>query len=142
MRNMRRIGLKLVAGFFIVATGLVIWTVHSALEGVRNAYAVWWVADMVVEHLEANDGEWPQNWDDLRDDYQTCVNRSGQPWSFEELRSRVVVDWYAKPSELAALANRGSDPPFRVIWLTDGSNNYWEHNEPNKIIADYLKPGG
>jgi hypothetical protein len=100
------------------------------------------LADMVVEHLKASGGDWPQNWDELRDDYQICVQRSGQPWSFEELQRRVVVDWQANPIELAALADREIVPPFRVIWLSDGSNSHWEQNEPNQIIADYLKSAG
>jgi hypothetical protein len=140
--SVRRIGLKIIVGILVVAIGVGAWTIHCSMESVRNAYAVWWVADMVVEHLKANGGAWPQSWDDLRDDYHTCVKRSGQPWSFEELRSRVVIDWRAEPSELAALANQGSDARFRVIWLKDGSNSHWEHAEPNRIIADYLKSAG
>jgi hypothetical protein len=130
---------------FIITTviaailGIAVWPFVRAMNGVRNAYAVWWAADMVVEHLKANDGAWPQDWDDLQDDYQTCVKRSGQPWSFDELQSRVVVDWHADPKQLASLANSNTVPPFRVIWLADGTDNYWESNEPNQIIADYLK---
>ena len=134
---MHRIGLTTDAGVLVVALGVGGWAIHRSMDGVRDAYAVWWVANMVVEHLKANGDAWPKNWEDLRDDYQTCVKRSGQPWSFEELRSRVAVDWQADPSELAVLANGRSIPPFRVIWLTDGTINYWEHAEPNQIIADY-----
>ncbi|MEX2308221.1 MAG: hypothetical protein WD738_11540 [Pirellulales bacterium] len=139
---MRRVGLKIVACILVVALGVGGWAIHRSMEGVRNAYAVWWVADMVVEHLKANNGAWPRNWDELRDDYQTCVERSGQPWSFEELQNRVAIDWRADPSQLAALANRDFTPPFCVIWLSDGTNSHWEHAEPNQIIADYLKSPG
>lgn len=34
----------------------------------RNCYAQWWVADMIVLHLEANEMNWPHSWIDLRDD--------------------------------------------------------------------------
>ena len=108
-------------------------------EIIRNSYAVWWVADMVIEHQLANEGAWPRNWDDLRDDYQTCVKRSGQPWTFEELRSRVIVDWNADPSALAKSAKTTDHPEFRVIWLRDGTNAHWESHEPNHIIYDYLR---
>ncbi len=73
---------------------------NRVAQSISGSYAVWWVADMVVEHLDANDGEWPKNWNALRDDYQTCVKRSGRPWEFEQLRTRVAVDWDANPKKL------------------------------------------
>jgi hypothetical protein len=122
----------------VVALGAGAWTVYLALESVHNAYAVWWVADMVVEHMKANDGAWPNDWDDLRDDYETCTARSGRPWSFEDLSTRVTVDWHAQPSRLAEQARRDSVSPFRVIWLANGSESHWEGMEPNQIIVRYL----
>lgn len=105
----------------------------------RNAYAVWWVADMVVEHLRANEQEWPRSWEDLQDDYETCVSRSGQPWTFEQLRSRVTVDFNADVEKLRASAKEDSEPDFRVIWLSDGRDDHLGRREPNTIIFDYLR---
>jgi len=107
-------------------------------SGIRGSYAVWWVADMCIEHMKANDGDWPQSWDDLRDDYQTCVARSGQPWTFDELSSRVEVDWDASPIELLPMAG-DSAVDLRVIWLRNGSDVHWSGREPNTMILDYLK---
>ncbi len=94
---------------------------------------------MVVEHLDANDGEWPKNWNALRDDYQTCVKRSGRPWEFEQLRTRVAVDWDANPKKLINDSDASDIAAFRVIWLRDGTNSYWEGYEPNQIILRYLR---
>jgi hypothetical protein len=105
-------------------------------EGIRNSYAVWWVADMVIEHLKANDNAWPKGWDDLRKPYETCVLRSGRPWSFDELRDRVDVDWGAD-----AKSRLTTDQTTRVIWLRDGTNAYWENHEPNRLIREYLTRG-
>ncbi|HEX2476243.1 MAG TPA: hypothetical protein VHK01_15940 [Lacipirellulaceae bacterium] len=139
---MRKVYRNVAVLVVVAVLGTGAWCLYRTLDGIRDAYAVWWVADMVVEHMIANQGAWPRDWDELRDDYQTCVARSGQPWSFEELRSRVIVDWSVDPKRLAAIASRGTRPPFRVIWLANGRENYWERREPNQIIAEHLKSSG
>ena len=108
-------------------------------ETTRDAYAVYWVAEMVIGHLDANNGKWPTGWDELHDDYQRCFNSvGGIPWRFEELSTRVGIDWAVNPSELKALANGNGKSQVRVIWLTDGRQAYWEGQEPNRMILDYL----
>ena len=104
---------------------------------IRNMYAQWWVADMVTLHLEANGESWPNSWDELRDDYETCIKTSGRPWSFEELSQRVVVNWNVDTTKLKKDVADGSD--FRVIWLRDGTTSCWKSREPNQIIRDYLR---
>ncbi len=95
---------------------------------------------MVVEHMEANSDRWPKGWDELRADYDACVKKTrSQPWSFEELKSRVCVDWAANPSELSKSVVGNKKPQFRVIWLRDGSKACWRAYEPNEIVADYLR---
>ncbi|HAU37543.1 MAG TPA: hypothetical protein DCX07_07465 [Phycisphaerales bacterium] len=129
----------LLAAVLCAGTFFVIAIRHCLKITVPNAYAVWWVADMVIEHMEANDGAWPSGWNDLRDDYEWCTKKAGRSWTFEELRSRVEVDWSADPSRLLKTAPQFQDKPFRVIWLRDGSNAYWAAHEPNTMILEYLK---
>lgn len=128
--------------FILVAVAAVVSFAVSTMIGVNNtirgSYAVWWVASMCIEHMEANNGEWPRKWDDLRDDYQTCVARSGEPWTFDELSSRTEVDWDANPIELLSIAD-DSDVALRVIWLRSGSDSHWSGREPNTMVLDYLK---
>lgn len=116
--------------------GLAIYANHIQ-QVQRNAYTAWWVGDMVVNHLRTNDDRWPRNWDELKDDYQDCVKRSGQPWTFDELKRRVLIDWDADPNQLLTRQANGI-PQFRAIWLTDGSGSHWESHEPNQIVLDYL----
>jgi len=104
---------------------------------VRNAYAVWWVADMVIHHLESTDDRWPTGWDDLRDDYEALTRESGRPWTFEELSRRVEVDWAAEPLQLARRARELQ--PFRVVRLADGSDHHYRDHEPNRMPADYFR---
>lgn len=106
---------------------------------IRNCYAQWWVADMVMEHLDANEQRWPRSWSDLRDDYYVCTKRSGTPWTFEELSERVTVDWEIETDSLRRLALGSDQPTFRVIWPTDGSSAHGERREPNAMIAEYLR---
>ncbi|MCH2202852.1 MAG: hypothetical protein MK102_12845 [Fuerstiella sp.] len=54
------------------------YSLHRLNEQIRNAYVVGWVAEMVVEHLKANNNQLPKNWDDLRDDYRTRIERVRQ----------------------------------------------------------------
>ena len=106
---------------------------------IRNCYAQWWVADMVTLHLNENEQHWPRSSEDLQDDYEVCVKRSGKPWTFEELSTRVTVDWSIETDSLRTLPSNNDRPPFRVIWPTDGSSAHWESREPNAMIAEYLK---
>lgn len=130
-----RIGCIVIVVLLLVAA----YYLHRTKEVIHNSYAVWWVADMVVEHMKANDNQWPKQWDDLRDDYQTSINRSGQPWSFDELSSRTQIDWQAVPADLLAQSKGHKTAQFRVITLTDGTDSHWESSEPNQIILDYLR---
>ena len=63
---------------------------------VPNAYAVWWTADLVIEHMERNQGAWPRNWDELRltsqQAYQgtTSTNREGT--RIAEFRPRASIE--------------------------------------------------
>lgn len=115
------------------------YILHRTNETVRNSYAVLWVANMVVEHMKGNDNQWPSDWDELRDDYKTCTDRSGTPWAFEDLSSRTQIDWEAVPADLLAQSDGQATPRFRVITLTDGTDSHWESSEPNQIILDYLR---
>lgn len=116
-----------------------LFVAYSVNERIRGSYAVSWVASMVIEHLKANDGRWPRNWDELRDDYQSCVRRSGEPWTFAELSNRVAVDWDADPQQLLSQSSTTETAGFTVIRLVDGADSHWQSREPNDMILHYLR---
>lgn len=132
--------LVVVVFFSLVGSG--IWLAFESIQTmsavVGNSNAVCWVADMVIIHLEDNDGTWPRNWDALREPYDKCVEQFGQPWDFEELRVGVEMNWDADPSVLANASPVEGEPPFRAIWLRDGTGVLREREEPNQMILDYL----
>lgn len=139
MKLWKKIVLVLVL-LLVGVVGYVAYTVHRTVtKHIPNSYAVEWVAGMVIGHMEANDGVWPDGWDALRDDYAAAVEGSGKPWTFDELRTRVAVDWDADPERLLATASEDNDIPFKVIWLTDGSSAHWAGWEPNRMILDFLQ---
>ena len=133
----------------IVLLASISFAVHGMLalrrvtqETIPDAYAAEWVGGMVVHHMAANGGAWPTGWEDLRDDYEASVAEVGRPWTFEELRNRVQVDWSADPRRLAEAVPPAKGPPFRVIWLRSGSNAHWRGFEPNQTVYDYLHQRG
>ena len=103
-----------------------------------DAYAQWWVATLVVEHMERNGGLWPRRWEDLRVPFEVCAGRTGTVWDFGELRGRVAIDFGADPAELFKASGADGKPPFRVIWLRHDKNRYWVGQEPNSMILQYL----
>jgi len=94
---------------------------------------------MVVKYMERNEGRWPNDWDDLKEPYELGVAQVGRPWTFDELRSRVDVDFSADPNELAKARLHNGRVPFRVISLRSGYYHYWEGSEPNVRIWEYLQ---
>ncbi len=125
-----------VIGVLILGAG---YFLHRTNHLIQNAYAAWWVGDLVVEHLKNNDNHWPRNWDDLRDEYEAGVMRSGQPFSFDELSSRIKIDWDANPAEFLARSAGHEDAQFRVIFLADGTECHVDSHEPNQVVLEYLR---
>lgn len=123
----------------IVLVCVVGYLAQRSLKPVYDSYALWWVADMVVEHMDTNNGVWPNGWDALRDDHQAFVDRNSGPWSFDFLRERVEVDWDADPQQLLIDSEDSQVAEFRVIRLRDGTDAHWESHEPNQIVLDYLR---
>jgi hypothetical protein len=123
----------------LVFVGYLRYSIYRIPKSIREAYALGWVSGMVVEYMERNDGRWPREWDDLKGPYETGVAAVGRPWSFDDLRSRVDVDFSANPKELAKARFRNGSVPFRVISLRSGYYHYWEGSEPNVRVWEYLQ---
>jgi hypothetical protein len=147
---------RLIIGVVIVIGAFAIWAsvvfVQAVLDVPRQAYAVWWTADLVIAYMERHDGAWPRNWEDLRAlaEGATEVTESSEPnghvivefrpkASVEELQGHVIVDWDANPDELIRAPRKEGSPPFRVIYLRNGKSTHYEGREPNQMILDYLE---
>lgn len=110
-----------------------------AITAKHDAYAVEWVSGMVIEYMETHDGAWPRGWEDLRTPFETLAKGSSGPWTLENLRARVDVDWEADPAQLTTASDTGAEPPFKVIWLRSGRQTHFRDREPNRMILDYLR---
>lgn len=108
---------------------------YRIMETVNNAYAMWWAGDLVVAYLEANDGAWPRSWDDLRGVYEKFERR---PFSFEELRGRVDIDWTVDPKEILDEEKSGSVLKRDLVRTKSGEQTHWERADPDEIIRHYL----
>ena len=123
----------------VLLVGGIVHVVRRIREMPQNAYAQEWVGGIVVDYLRQNDDRWPRSWEDLRPIYEQHVEEVGnRPWTFEELQSRVVVQWDVDVTQLRKASSVDAGPPFSVIRLRDGTNTHWSGFEPNEMVRQYL----
>lgn len=152
MTRRKRHIIFIVVVVLLAGAGLIVWVGHQVLQVPRDAYAVWWTADLVIEHMERHGGSWPRSWDELRTTSDqaykgiTSTNRDGTMLAefrprdaIDELRQRVDIDWQADPTTLAKTEFKQTGPPFRVIWLRNGKPTHYSGKEPNNMVLEYLK---
>ena len=90
---------------FFAAFAFLLDTTKKIKHG-KNANTIGWVAEMIGNHLDANNGEWPSSWGDLDDDYLEVVCEFGQPWQYEELKNCVEIDWATTPLQIRESKNQ------------------------------------
>jgi hypothetical protein len=142
-----------IAGLLLAGGGFFTYAVYQTTHViVPNAYAVWWTADLVIEHMEKHHGAWPRSWDELRATSEqaykgtvstnldgTMIAEFRPRASIEELQQRVEIDWTADPNQLVKADFKTSGAPFRVIWLRNGKSTHYSGKEPNEMILEFLK---
>lgn len=123
----------------VVLVVLVLSVVYrSVTRAVENAYAVWNVADLIVDHMRANDDQWPRGWSDLADACRARHPTDDVDRMMDHYHERVEVDFSADPRALKAAP---FDPatqqrPFDVVRHRHPPHSYY--SEPNVIIWSYL----
>lgn len=122
----------------IVAGVVFVATLARQFEGaIKSSYHQEWVVLMCIEHMKANNNEWPKCWDDLRDDYQDlAATYPSLGWTFEELMSDVEVDWDISQEQFLAIDH---DSEFNLIWRSGHSEGRGANCSPHPIVMDYLK---
>ena len=152
MTRRKRNIIVVVIAVLLAGAGFIVWFGYQVMQVPRNAYAVWWTADLVIEHMEKHGGSWPRSWDELRVTSEQAykgtasTNRDGT-WiaefrprdSIDELERRVEIEWKADTKKLAETDFKGKGPPFRVIWLRNGKTTHYSGKEPNDMVLEYLK---
>jgi hypothetical protein len=134
---------KIVVAVLIVAaigvsTAAVLFFRHMG-QVVDDCYMQEHVAYMLIEHMERNGGAWPRSWDDLEEARETREGSGSGQWSATAMQERCRIDFAAKPADLVKVVARADEPPFLVVWLSDGARHHWSGGEPNRILYDYLK---
>ena len=78
-------------------------------------------ADMVIDYMEAHDGQWPPNWESLRKNFESDGGRVGG--TFEQYQKRIFIDFQADPRELRRQSLTSADAQFQVIRAIGTSAN-------------------
>ena len=122
-----------IAAGFVWAIRLGVTRTRHNMEVAESSYAARLVAQMCVEHMKANAIAWPKNWEELEDDFELCLARSGQTWNFADLQERIDVDWNVNPNEVELAID--AKP---VVWVASDPSATFYGLHPNEIVSRYL----
>ena len=87
---------------------------------------------MIVQFMDDNDGQYPSEWNDLRQPFEKISDKS---FAFEEIQSRVAIDFSANRRDNHGNAMR----PF--VQLKSGRGVSWGSPEPNERIRTGIAKG-
>jgi hypothetical protein len=128
----------------VILAGTAVFSIpHYVNELQTELYAQEWAANTVIQYMEWNGGSWPRSWVDLEEPFEAFYGDSSDSEAFQTMRSRVVIDFSANPTELAKVPMppgnppRFNTPPFRVFSLRSGRQHYG--GEPNTLVWEYLQ---
>ena len=122
-----------IAAFAVWSLSIGISRTQHNIEASRSTYAARLVAQMCVHHMAANNDSWPSNWRDLEDDFGPCLTRSGQSWSFDNLKERVGIDWDADLRDLSSKPDSNN-----IIWVAADPSFSFHGTNPTAIVRRYL----
>ena len=107
---------------------------------VMDAYRVWGTGDMLVAYMEANDGQWPEDWDDVRRFMAEHPRQYAAVTGFNDVYVHMDIDFTFDPASVdTTIEFDESQPAFRATWLRNGKTTRYEGTGPNEIIFRYLK---
>src|SRR6478672_4920247 len=92
--------------------GLAVYALKAQARMVRNAYCLDWASAAVVQYMEDHEGRYPRNWDQLKEAFDK-VTSADHSFSFEEVQSRVSVDFSVDPT-------MAPDASFRFVTVRTG----------------------
>lgn len=119
----------LIAVVVAAAALLVGFAVHCLRvqsDAVRNAYCLDWASAAIVQYMDEHDGLYPCDWAQLQEAFEQ-VTANDRSFGFEEVRSRVVVDFSVDPK-------MPQDASFAYIRVRRGPDARWGAPDPNERI--------
>ncbi len=130
MKTWQKIALG-VCGSVAVAAVILGYSIYRHVtHTIPDCYAQWATAEMVLGYREARN-EMPKTWGDL-EPYYTVSSPHHGGLSFEDIRSRIKIDFTALP-KLALRYEAQADIP-EVIQTVSGIQSHWDGAEPNKLV--------
>jgi hypothetical protein len=129
----------LIATTFIAAiTGTATYGLRTIDRIVGDAYRVWGTGDLVVDFMNTNNQQWPQSWSELESHYDNSNGNFPGILDFSDVQDHMQIDFSFDPTTVD-LSNDDLDPPFRAIWLRNGTNTAYVGTGPNEIVYRHLK---
>jgi hypothetical protein len=140
----RRFKISLITALIVViigAAGFGIRLYRDFLYAMTDVYVMLpATTDLVIEHMKANNGDWPRSWEELHKTYSSLQEKN---WRFRQVRweeypQRVGIDFTADPFELATRQERPDEAPLHVIW-SRAHPSARSPVHPEERLLDYLK---
>lgn len=103
----------------------------------HERFAVTWQThDMLAKYVTDHNGQWPRNWDDLQESFESTNLGYGAP-SLDWLRDRIEID-FDFDSDSFASTDQASDDSFQVLRLPDAVEDR-ETREANRRLRITLQ---
>ena len=134
---MRRFLVRSLIVAALVVSAVLVFAGVNIFNHIDDAYAQWGAADMVIDYMNDNDGDWPSNWDSLAPYFARNNGRVGG-WSYSKFQSHVFIDFTADTETLRDLAVDSPSVPFDVIHARSMWGSQFEDG-PNGMLYRYFR---
>lgn len=115
----------------VLAFGMAVvrWGWRELHYGIDDAYAQWEVVELVITYMEANEGKWPADWDELDPYFSESSNRVAG-WTFQKYQDRVWIDFNANVEALRESARTNELADYKVIGRVRIAHGYGKWTKP------------
>ena len=134
MKKRTRSTLWILFCLVILAIGLGVYGYISLTEKIRDSYAQWGTAEMIIAFEEEND-KMPSNWENLSQFSDRAYHSVGL--SFDEVRDRIVIN-FSELDRLREYYMRTQDVP-EIIQTSSGEDWHWGGAEPNQLVNKMVR---
>ncbi len=122
----------------LVGTGIALY--RGFMEAMYDIYAPIGAADLLIEHMKANNDAWPRSWEELHKTFLLVQEQGGsfRGFDWDQYRRHVWIDFAADPARIVADAEAGKPMP-RVVWSTGNVERFPGSTDLNQRLLLYFK---
>jgi hypothetical protein len=124
----------LTIGLLLILIIIGVYYYYHINHDLVEAYEAEWAGEMCVEYMKTHNDGWPSSWDELTSTFSAISVNHGHPFSFNDIRNAIIIDWSFKPMEYKLDAG-----PPHAFSERDGHSNYWSGHRPDEIVYRYLQ---